>query len=90
MAATFNFPRCHQYYPTSGDELLQFGDFECKLTDEESREHYVVRNIELRDVSSSTSSLRVKHFQFVNWPDFGVRQIRGKVLGKLTITVNVI
>jgi len=71
-----NFIKCYQYFPTSDRRQLKFSnessDFACKLLLEETKKHYIVRNIELSSSSDPGNVLSVQHLQFVDWPDFGV------------------
>eukprot|EP00794_Sanderia_malayensis_P018949 gene18949-20855_t len=66
-----NSVKCHPYWPMGEDEELEFSDFRIKNRSERSANSYVVRDLQLEQISTGMSRT-VKQFHYMLWPDFGV------------------
>uniref|UniRef100_F6WY52 protein-tyrosine-phosphatase n=1 Tax=Ciona intestinalis TaxID=7719 RepID=F6WY52_CIOIN len=65
--------KCEKYWPEP-NETLTFGPFEVKAKEEGYYGCYVVRTFEVANKDNVYESVirKLKHFQYVTWPDHGV------------------
>ena len=81
--------KCFQYWPSSHFRPVQFGEFRCvvsilpaardrrslTLISEVEKPGYVVREFTLQ-VTGGEETRKIKHMQFVSWPDHGTKAPR--------------
>jgi protein tyrosine phosphatase len=69
----FAYFRCHSYFPTKDSQgTKRFGIYILELV-EEKTDGYTVRKLKLTPKKGASTEPRIiHHFQFTNWPDFGV------------------
>lgn len=66
--------RCFNYFPAKNDSKCKnFGNYTVELIEENKNDFFTIRKIKLTPKKGvSTEPRIIHHFQYVNWPDFGV------------------
>ncbi|XP_017853127.1 tyrosine-protein phosphatase non-receptor type 9 isoform X4 [Drosophila busckii] len=63
--------KCGQYWETTEETTLEFGNYQVRTISVECNEDYTVASLELKNLK--TDEIRnVSHWQFTSWPDYGV------------------
>ena len=75
---------CHRYWPSDCESSESYGKYQVLLTSEETKDEYIVRNMDISDsqatMSPGDNGFTVTQFQYVRWPEDGVPQSTTGVL----------
>lgn len=70
--------RCYPYYTSNDNKEQEFGDFKLELGEEKGTSIFRIRTIKLTALdkefvqNGEPDNRTIYHFQFTDWPDFGV------------------
>ncbi|PIK61868.1 putative tyrosine-protein phosphatase non-receptor type 13 [Apostichopus japonicus] len=63
--------KCHKYWPSSKDEVMNIDEFEIKLEEVSKLEHFHIRQLLMTHKESNVTH-HVTHLNFTSWPDHSV------------------